>query len=119
MIAHGTTIAVLAAPATVTANGNVTGVDVSKFESIALISAIAEPTAGTLSIKLQDSDDNTNFTDVPGMVFQTLNTTTKTSTLKVNSDRFKKYVRVVDTVGGTTPSATRTVIMVGVPKESQ
>lgn len=119
MIAHGTTIVVLAAPATVTANGNGTGVDIAKFESIALIEAIAEPTAGTLSLKLQHSDDNSTWNDVPGMVFQTLSTTKKTDTLKVNSDRFKKYVRVVDTVGGTTPSATRTVVMVGVPKESQ
>lgn len=119
MIAHGTTVAVIAAPALVTANGNGAGVDVSKFESIALLEAIGETTAGTLSIKLQHSDDNSTWNDVPSMVFATLNTTTKTATLKVNSDRFKKYVRVVDTVGGTSPSSTRTVIMVGVPKESQ
>lgn len=120
MIRHGTSVKVLAAPATVTANGNGTAVDVSKYESLVLLHAVAAVTAGNNTIKLQHSDDgSTGWTDVANAAFPALDATTKEATLLFNSDRFKKFVRVVDTVSGTTPSGVRSVVLVGVTKESQ
>ena len=120
MISHGTSVKVLAAPATVTANGNGTGVDVSQYHSLVLLHAVAAVTAGELNIKLQHSDDgSTGWTDVPNTTFARLDGTTKEATVLFNSDRFKKFVRVVDAVSGTTPSSTRSVVLVGVTKESQ
>lgn len=120
MIRHGTSVLVLAAPATVTANGNGAAVDVSKYESLVLLTAIGAVTAGDNAIKLQHSDDgSTGWSDVANTTFAKLDATTKQATILFNSDRFKKFVRVVDTVSGTTPSGVRTVTLVGVTKESQ
>lgn len=120
MIRHGTSVKVLAAPATVAANGNGTAVDVSKYESLVLLHAVAAITAGTNTIKLQHSDDgSTGWTDVPNAAFPALDGSTKEASLLFNSDRFKKFVRVVDTVGGTSPTGVRSVVLVGVTKESQ
>lgn len=120
MIAHGTSVKVLAAPATVTANGNGAAVDVSQYHSIVLLHAVAAITAGENTIKLQHSDDgSTGWADVANGAFAQLTATNKEATLKFNSDRFKKFVRVVDTVSGTTPSGVRSVVLVGVTKESQ
>lgn len=120
MISHGTSVKVLAAPSTVTANGDGTAVDVSQYERLVMLHAVAAITAGENTIKLQHSDnESTGWTDVPNAVFPQLTATTKEASLLFNSDRFKKFVRVVDTVSGASPSGVRSVVLVGVTKESQ
>ena len=94
--------------ADITSSGNGTGVDISSFVGEGKFVLAAKNVAGTtptLDVKLQDSPDNTTFTDVAGGAFtQVTDANTKaavTLTLNVQLDALAKYVRAVKTVGGT------------------
>ncbi len=87
---------------------NTDAIDVSSFiELLLFINLTAESgTTPTLDCKLQYSPDNTNWVD-SGDSFTQMNTTTGVF-LKKASAIFGKYVRLVFTLGGTTPSYTIT-----------
>lgn len=96
-------------PATRTASANGTGVDTLGYnDAVAVILAgdiDLASTDETYAFKVQHSDDNSTFTDVTGA------TTTVTADNDVKLIRvsnlnttIKRYVRVVATLGGTTPS---------------
>lgn len=96
-------------PATRTASANGTGVDTKGYNSaMAVINAGDIDTASTdetYAFKIQDSADNSTFADVTGL------TTTVTADNDVKLIRIaglglniRRYVRVVATLGGTTPS---------------
>lgn len=117
---HGTSVTVLAAPATVTASGNGSAVNVQDYIGLCLLHLNGIGTAGTTTVSLQHSDDgSTNWTDVPNTAFGAIGTAAKAETIMFNADRFKKFVRVKDVSGGTTPSATRGVTLVGNKRVSQ
>jgi hypothetical protein len=108
----------LAVPLSVTATANRAGVDVSQFIGVAIVLLTALNTAGTtptLDVKLQDSPDNTTFTDVPGAAFAQVTTGAGAiQSIGLNMDGVAKYLRVVDTLGGTSsPATTRSVILIG------
>lgn len=111
---NGVSVTALAVAATIGATGNGTAVDVGAYHGLAQITLNAGPTnAGTNTIKLQHSDDGTNdWTDVVGASFAAVGTAASEQTVKFNTDRFKKFVRVVDTLAGAT-SITRSVSLVG------
>ena len=57
----------------------------------------------TLDVKVQESDDNSTFTDIAGAVFSQVagaNQAEEAIHFRTN----KRYVRLVATVGGTTPA---------------
>lgn len=96
-------------PATRTASANGTGVDTLGYnEGVAVILAGDIDLANadeTYAFKVQESDDNSSFSDVSGA------TTTVTADNDVKLIRLtnlntskKRYLRVVATLGGTTPS---------------
>lgn len=120
---HGTTAIALASPATITATGNGTGVDVSTFKGICLLvlSASATGAAGqTGTVKLQHSDTvGGTYTDTGDTFAAVTNAAASHQVLKTNANKFKKFVRVVDTMAGTTPTYTRAVELIGVPEYSQ
>lgn len=117
---HGTSVTVLAVPATVTANGYGSVINLGDYHGLCLLHLNAVGSAGTANISLQHSDDgSTGWADVPNTAFGQVGTGPKNDTILFNADRFKKYVRVKDVVGGTTPSAIRTVTLVGVKRVSQ
>lgn len=120
---HGTTAIPLALPAVVTATGNGTPVDVSTFKGICLLVLAASATGGagqTGTVKLQHADESAGTYTDTGDVFQAVtNAATSVQTLKTNANKFKKFVRVVDTMAGTDPTYTRSVMLVGVPEYSQ
>jgi hypothetical protein len=117
LISRLTSVA-LAVPATLTATNNGAGVDVSRFTGLAQVilnsSAAGDAAGETADVKLQHSDDNATFTDVAGAAFaQVTNAAASHQNIMVQTDRLKKYVRVVTTMAGGTPSVTRGVSMVG------
>lgn len=117
---HGTSVTVLAAPAVVTANGNGSAVDVRDYMGLCLLHLNGIGTAGTTTVSLQHSaDGTTGWEDVPNTTIGVIGTTAKADTLLFNADRFRRYVRVKDVSGGTTPSATRSVVLVGNKRVSQ
>lgn len=112
-------IAALASAATITADDNATGVDVSRFTGLAQVilnsSAAGDAAGETADIKLQHSDvQGSGYVDVPNAAFaQVTNAAASHQAILVNTDRLKKFVRVVTDVAGTSPSITRAVSLVG------
>ncbi len=91
----------------ITANGNGSGVRVGpqargKVKCVIQISAVSG-TAPTIDFKLQESDDNSTFTDIANSKFDQINAV---GVYKQEFSTTKKYVRLAWTVGGTSPSFT-------------
>lgn len=110
---RGVSSIALAVAASIVATGNGAAVDVSQFKGLAKIVLNSGPTnAGTNTIKLQHSaDGSTNWTDT-GDTFTAVTTSASYQELLVNCNKFKKFVRVVDTMAGAT-SVVRSVALVG------
>lgn len=116
---HGTSVTVLAAPATITTNGNGEAVNVGDYHGLCLLHMNGIGTAGTTTVSLQHSDDgSTNWVDVPNTTFAQIGTAAKADAILFNADRFKKFVRVKDVSAGS-GSAIRSVVLVGNKRESQ
>ena len=101
-----------------------TGIDVLDYEGVAL--AVLNASAGTgttptLDVKLQHSDDDSTYTDVTGGTFTQVTDVAGTAgvqVLKVNVSDLKRYVRVVGTIAGTTPSFDFGAEFIGIKKAS-
>jgi hypothetical protein len=95
------------APQAVTATGGGTGLDlgngVNSTNAILEVGAVTG-TAPTLNVKLQESDDNTTWTDIPNGAFTQVTAANQRQAIRVQ--RSKQYCRAHATVGGTTPSFT-------------
>jgi hypothetical protein len=61
-------------------------------------------TTPTLDVKIQESDDNTTFTDIVGATF--VQVTASNNLQAIVFLRSKRYCRAVATIAGTTPSFT-------------
>ena len=94
------------APAAITATATGTGVDLLNFNSAVLSLVFGVVTDGTHTVKLQESVDDSTYTDVAagdlvGAV--TVVTSTESNTVqKVGYKGVQRYVRAVSTVAGTT-----------------
>lgn len=91
------------APSAKTATANGTGVDLSGVEGAVLYVQAGTITDGTHTISLQESDDNTTFTNVatPDLI-GTLVVLTSNSVQRIGYKGIKRYVRAVTTVSGAT-----------------
>ena len=103
----------------VTATSNETGVDLQDYEGD--ITLILDAEAGgasiTYAVKVQDSSDNSTFTDVSGAAFTTTTANTAlVETLVVNTDEINRYARVVITVAGGTGAGAVSVTALGQKK---
>ena len=96
---------------------NGAGVNVSTL--IGKARAVLDSAAGTgasptLVVKLQDSPDNSIWTDVPNGAFaQVTNAGASQQALRVDADALNTWVRAVATEGGTTPSFIFSVNLLG------
>lgn len=93
-------------------------VDVSEFQGICKVllnSSATEAADNTADVKLNHSDTEAGtYTDVPGGAFaRVTNAVASHQEIMLNADVFKKYVKVVSTLGGTTPAVTNAVTLVG------
>lgn len=112
-----TQLIALRAAAALATSDNGTAVDVSGFTGNGYVALNSSATGGagqTSDVKLQHSDDgSTNWTDTGVAFAQVTNAAASFQALYVSLDQFKKYVRVVNTLGGSTPTVTASVVMVG------
>ena len=96
-------------PAVRTASANGTGVDTMGYNTaVAVINAGDIDTASTdetYAFKVQDSADNSSFADVAGLT-TTITADNDVKKIAINGlgTSIRRYVRVVATLGGTTPS---------------
>jgi hypothetical protein len=115
-----TLIDVAAPSASLNANGNGAAIDLGAYEGEVAVMLAAKSVSGTtptLDVKLQDSDDGVaGWADIGGMAFAQVNTVASSQKLALKSDSCKRYIRAVDTVGGTTPVYARSVQALGLKK---
>jgi len=106
----------------VTASANGAGKDISDFEGdvkFTLDSSAGNAADATLDAKLQHSDDDVTYIDVPnGSFTQVTNAGPAFESITVSADGLKKFVRGVDAVAGTGPTFERAISMVGEKKYS-
>lgn len=100
-------VAQLLAPASRTATANGTGVDLQSYThtqgheyAANLQVGAVTGTTPTLDVKVQESDDNSSFSDISGATFAQ-KTAAGEETIYFRS--VKRYVRLVATIGGTSP----------------
>ena len=106
----------LAAVAAITASANGASFDTRPYGGevrLALSSTAGTGTTPTLDVKIQHSDDGTTWIDSGVAFTRVTNAASAFEVLAVTAEKFKRYIRVVDTVGGTTPSFSRAVTFVG------
>lgn len=117
---RGVSVTALAAVLAITATGNGAAVNVGDYQGIALLHLNAGAgNAGTTTVKLQHSEDGTNnWEDVTGGAFAAVGTTASEQTLKINADKLRKFVRVVDTLAGGANAISRSVTLVGIKQYS-
>jgi hypothetical protein len=104
----------LAVALRVTADANRASVDVKPFSGecvLCLDSSATEAADNTLNVKVQHSDDNVTFVDSGVAFAQVTNAGASFQQIRMNVDKFKRYIRVVDDVAGTSPAVTRSVTM--------
>ena len=93
-------------------------VDLSKFKRAFFILDVGavSGTGPTFDAKLQESTDNSTFSDLSGsnVGIAQITSANHTVTLEVRAGQLtKRYARVAVTIGGTTPSFTCCVIPIG------
>lgn len=115
---HGpTSLGSLFIPAARTTTANGTSIDVLDYMGVAkaiLDSALGTGTTPTLDVKIQDSADNSVFADVAGAVFAQVTAAANVLlAIALDMDAVRRYIRAVATIGGTTPSFTFSVHLVG------
>lgn len=98
----------LQVPAAITATGNSAAtVDCLGFDRALIVLQVGtvSGTTPTLNVKLQDSADNSTFADVASATFAQI-TATQTAPVLMDVDLTKRnrYIQLVNTVAGTTPS---------------
>jgi len=117
-----TVSAALAAAARRTSTLTGTGIDVLDYEGVALVllnASAGTGTSPTLDVKLQHSDDDSTYEDVTSGTFTQVTDVAETAGVKVmklNVSDLKRYLRVIGTIAGTTPSFDFGVEFVGITK---
>lgn len=102
----------------ITASTNAPGVDLSDYQGTALFhlnASAPEGAAQTLDVKLQSSDSQGGPYVDSGISFTQVTTAGGASFQQVmaSTDGFKKYVRAVATLGGTSPAVTYGLTITG------
>lgn len=102
-------------PAAATASANGSGVDMQDHIGATLTALLfvgtVSGTSPTLDSKVQESSDNSTFTDVSGATFTQV--TASNSSQQVLFKPTKRYVRVAHTIAGTSPSFTVGAMFLG------
>lgn len=95
-------------PATRTSSANGTGVDTLGYRDgmVVLEVGTVSGTSPTLDVKIQESDDNSSWSDVTGATFTQVTASDSSQVLRVKELNVarSRYIRAVATIAGTSPS---------------
>ena len=104
--------AIAARTSTVTA----TGVDVRGYKGglvVQQLVGVVSGTTPTLDGKLQQSSDNSTWSDISGATFTQVTATDSFQKIGVDVRLTGGYIRYVGTIAGTTPSFTMGIVLLG------
>ena len=108
------------ASASVTATATSSAIDLKEFDGDVLLvlnCAAGTGSSPTLDIKVQDSDESGGtYGDLSGATFTQVTDAASVQTLEVNKDECKRFIKVVQTVGGSSPVFVYGISLVGAKK---
>ncbi len=108
------------ASASVTATATSSAIDLKEFDGDVLLvlnCAAGTGSSPTLDIKVQDSDETGGtYGDLSGATFTQVTTSASVQTLEVNKDECKRFIKLVQTVGGSSPVFVYGISLVGAKK---
>ena len=113
---HGELLASNLIAGTYTADANGAGADLQGYQGvlkIVLDSGAGGGTTPTLDVKIQDSADNSSFTDVVGKTFVQVTTIASLQSLGIDTRAVRRYIRAVLTITGTSPTFGLAVVATG------
>ena len=100
-------ISAAVASASVSATATSSAIDLKDFDGDVLLvlnCAAGTGSSPTLDVKVQDSDETGGtYGDLSGATFTQVTTSASLQTLEVNKDECKRFIKVVQTVGGSSP----------------
>ena len=76
-------------------------------------------TSPTLDVKITNSDASSGtYGDLSGATFTQVTGSASMQTLVISKDSAERYIKIVQTIGGSTPSFTYSINLIGVKKYS-
>ena len=113
-------ISAAVASASVSATATSSAIDLKDFDGDVLLvlnSAAGTGSSPTLDVKVQDSDETGGtYGDLSGAAFTQVTTSASLQTLEVNKDECKRFIKIVQTVGGSSPVFVYGISLIGAKK---
>ena len=108
------------ATAAVTSTATSSAIDLLEYDGDVLLildSAAGGGSSPTLDIKLTESDaTGGTYTDLSGATFTQVVDAASMQTLTINKDSSKRFVKIVQTIGGSSPTFTFSINLIGLKK---
>ena len=108
------------ATAAVTSTATSSAIDLLEYDGDVLLildSAAGGGSSPTLDIKLTESDATSGtYTDLSGATFTQVTGSASMQTLAINKDSSKRFIRIVQTIGGSSPTFTFSINLIGLKK---
>ena len=105
---------------TVVAGVVTAAVDLLEYDGdvvLILDSAAGGGSSPTLDIKITNSDTSGGtYTDLSGATFTQVTGSASMQTLAINKDECKRFIKIVQTIGGSSPTFTFSINLIGVKK---
>lgn len=86
------------------------GVEILNYQALAILNAGTCGGGGTVDLKLQESDNDADYTDVSGGAFAQVSTASDEAVYELAYGGLKKYIRAVATVAGAACAFALTII---------
>ena len=106
----------------VTSTATSSAIDLLEYDGDVLLildSAAGTGTSPTLDVKITNSDaSGGTYTDLSGAAFTQVVDAASMQTLVINKDSAERFIKIVQTISGSSPSFTFSVNLIGVKKYS-
>ena len=106
----------------VTSTATSSAIDLLEYDGDVLLvldSAAGTGTSPTLDVKITNSDASSGtYTDLSGATFTQVVDAASMQTLVINKDSAERYIKIVQTITGSSPSFTFSINLIGVKKYS-
>ena len=110
------------ATAAVTSTATSSAIDLLEYDGDVLLildSAAGGGSSPTLDIKLTEcATTGGTYTDLSGATFTQVTGSASMQTLAINKDSSKRFIKIVQTIGGSSPTFTFSINLIGVKKYS-